>query len=247
MELATKSLSISYGKETFISLSDTSFYEGVTFLLGPNGSGKTTILKAIRLLIKFKGGLFFNDQPITSQFALENISYLPQHHATNINLSVTEVVLLGVYYKLGLKNNDKLVHDVHKLLRTLNILELADRELNTLSGGERKLVYLAQVLLKQPKILLLDEPCNFLDIKKQLVFYKYIASLKNMTVIVAEHNINYASRYGKRIILMKEGSDFWSGDSTQLCSKTINKVYEVNCVSFHIDKTKQFFFDSNEP
>ena len=245
MELIIDNLSIRYNKEPVIRSVNANFQAGITCLLGENGSGKSTLLKAIYLLVKSCGKITFGEKPLDKNFILQNISYLPQQIETNLNLSVTEVVLLGYHSQLGLIVDKKIKKRTINLLESLEIAHLKDKEFYKLSGGQKKLTYLAQSLLKKPKILLLDEPCNSLDLHNQLGLFNFLRSLEDIILIIAMHDVNFTIRYADKIIFLKNGTSVFVGGVDELTSSTINSVYNLVSNEFSVKNIKQYFIESN--
>lgn len=147
------------------------FTKGFNVILGPNGAGKSTLIKAIFGLVASEGEIFYGSKNLTEMKINEKIelmSYLPQMDLDSSNLTVLEMVLLGRLPDLNTKVSDEDLNVVMETLISLNIYDLANRIFTQLSGGQKKLVFIAQTLVRYPKLLLLDEPTNSLDLQKQL-------------------------------------------------------------------------------
>ena len=133
-------------------------------IVGPNGSGKSTLVKAVAGLLKASGRIRFNG----SEARPKSVGYMPQDLQTPMALTVLEVVLLGRLAELGLTVSADDLEAVRQVLQLLGMEALAGRYLSELSGGQRQMVFLAQALVSQPTVLLLDEPISALDICHQL-------------------------------------------------------------------------------
>nr|WP_078556726.1 heme ABC transporter ATP-binding protein [Bacillus alkalicellulosilyticus] len=184
-------------------------------ILGPNGSGKTTLMNMITGAIPvIKGQIYLYDKPITSYSSKELariVAVLPQKTHTAFSYSVYEVVSLGRYpYQKGLFQvfTEEDASVVEQAMRQTGVWHYKDKPLQSLSGGEQQRVMLARALAQQPKLLLLDEPTNHLDISYQM---SLLDTLKNwsqeneLTVISILHDVNMASMYCDRLLLLDKG------------------------------------------
>ncbi|WP_017728103.1 heme ABC transporter ATP-binding protein [Halalkalibacterium ligniniphilum] len=214
--LEAKNVSIGYDAELVVK--DLSFHvnKGEIFgILGPNGSGKTTLLKAISGLLPLQqGSITLHGKAIhayRSKELAQQIAVLPQDSATAFTYHVEEVVGLGRYpYQKGLLGREtKQDQDiVIEALKKTDTLQFRNKPLQTLSGGERQRVLLARALAQEPEMLLLDEPTNHLDISHQMSLLnslKQWSRTRELTVIAILHDLNMASLYCDRILLLDEG------------------------------------------
>lgn len=164
-------------------------------LLGPNGSGKTTLLKLIIGLIKpWHGSILFH-----GSYSLRSnkvtIGYVPQIESVDWNFPVTvrEVVGMGVWNQSGitpwLKRSAK--KEIDDLLQGLGIVEYASRQIRQLSGGEQQRVFLARALIRNPDILVLDEPTSGVDYNSREKILRILNDLnaRGMTIVVTTHDI----------------------------------------------------------
>ncbi len=239
MLVRVRDLVYGYGKEPILRGVSLSADEGeLVSIIGPNGSGKSTLLKCIAGIHRpWKGVIQIAGQDVAKINKRELnkiVSYLPQETIPPPSLlTVYEYVLLGRVQSLSGKVT--VPEEDHKaVIETLNMLELtsyARRYMNELSGGEKQLVYIAQALARKPRILLLDEPLNHLDIKNQ---FKVIRLLRELTrkldlcVIIVMHDINQAARYSDKIYLMHEGRIVAEGPPDEvLVPETLEKVYGI--------------------
>lgn len=166
-------------------------------IIGPNGGGKSTLLKIMLGLIKPSSGQVevLGKTPNKSR---RNIGYLPQHthFETDFPINVFETVLMGRYkqaFKGYTKNDEKIVC---KWLKNLDMLHLKDRQIEKLSGGQMQRVFLARALAREPKIILLDEPTASIDPKTQNSFYELLQDIKKkMAVILVSHDVGVVSSH----------------------------------------------------
>ena len=206
-------------------------------IVGPNGSGKSTLLKCINRILKTKQNTVLIDGKDTSKLNLKELSkimgYVPQNSTSTFPFTVFDVVLMGrkpyIHWNLSEQDNEI----VAEMLDFLGIGDLSMRHFNELSGGEQQKVIVARALAQQPQILLLDEPTSSLDIKHQLEILCMLRSLtqsKERSVIVSMHDLNLASRFSDRMIMLKQGKIFASGTpESVLTEENIEKVYGINC------------------
>ncbi|WP_421378648.1 adenosylcobinamide amidohydrolase [Bacillus salacetis] len=185
-------------------------------ILGPNGCGKTTLLKMISGLLKPETGNVFIDGKEISAYTMKELArlmaVLPQLNSQAFNYKVKDTVSLGRYaHQTGFFKNitakDEEIIDT--VMEQTGITRYKDHFLNELSGGERQRVFLAQALAQEPKVLLLDEPTNHLDLsyqKELLDYLKKATKETGLTVISIFHDLNLAGLYCDRLLLMEKGS-----------------------------------------
>jgi iron complex transport system ATP-binding protein len=208
-------------------------------MIGPNGSGKTTLLKCINKILQPKQGtIVLDNQEIKKLSRLEvakHIGYVPQSSANNPNaLSVFEVVMMGRRPHITWQSSEKDTEKVWTALKMLNIESLALRDFYELSGGEQQKVLIARAAAQEAKILLLDEPTSSLDIRHQLEVMNLIRKLvakEKLSAALAIHDLNLAARFCDKIVMMKRGEIFATGEATTvLTPENIRAVYGVEAV-----------------
>ncbi|EAL5963921.1 ABC transporter ATP-binding protein [Campylobacter jejuni] len=205
-------------------------------LMGHNGSGKSTLLKILARQLKPSfGKICFNDQDITdfsSKELARKIAYLPQHLPNLGYLSVRELVKMGrySYEKLFFKNQDRELID--EVMRLTNTLSLSNREIHTLSGGERTRSFLAMLLAQKSEFLFLDEPLAALDIVYQFELMELILRLNKefkVGIVLILHDINLAALYCDKIIALKEGRVIFNASKQEFMKETILKdIFNIN-------------------
>ncbi|WP_129596201.1 ABC transporter ATP-binding protein [Anaerophilus nitritogenes] len=229
MELSD--ISVSYQSKSVLKSVSSLLYGGqLVSIIGPNGTGKTTLIKAIAKLIKFKGTIHAKNTDGTNILTHE-IAYVPQMTVTTTDLSVFEMVLLGRVKDLSWKVEEIHLHAVTKILEELELIHLCYTPFSSLSGGQKQLVIMAQALVSSPKILLLDEPTSALDLRHQLqvldIAKKYTKDTGAITIVVI-HDLGLAARYSDYMILLNEGYSSKQGDPINvLDAHLLEKAYKV--------------------
>lgn len=195
-------------------------------IVGPNGSGKSSLLKVLSGFLPAGegdvrlGGLSLGKRSQADIARL--VAVVPQEYAQVFPFTVAETVLMGRFphrrarwWSIGV--GDETVNDLacaHQAMIDTDVLSLADRLVSDLSGGERQRVVIARALAQEPKILLLDEPTAFLDLQHQIEICSIVRRLKEergLTVVLVSHDLNLASQYCDRILMLKAGALFRLG------------------------------------
>ncbi len=211
--ISADNISVRYGEHHVIEQFSLAVDQGGFIgILGPNGCGKTTFLRAISRILKSDQGAVFIDgldaESYDSRTLAKTIGCVGQETDIAFPFTVREIVLMGRYPHIGklapLSPKDLAIAD--EAMKTTNTFHLADRLITEVSGGERQRVLIARTLTQQPRILLLDEPTSHLDINHQIEIMDLIRDLTpKITVIGVFHDLNLASYFCDRIVLMKQG------------------------------------------
>lgn len=210
-------------------------------MIGPNGTGKSTLLRLMaRLLKPDKGFIELNEKRLKDLSDIEVakiITYMPQSTILEYQFTVEQVVLMGRHPHRkrwqGTQREDLRITD--RAMELTGITHLKKRFITTLSGGERQLVFLARSIAQQSQVILLDEPTSDLDIYHQVQICKVIRSLveEGKTVVAAIHDINLAARYCDRILLLDRGSIIGADEPGQiLTTENILRVFQTNAYIF---------------
>lgn len=194
------SLSASY--DTNIVLQDVNFYvneNDFVGVIGPNGGGKTTLLKVILGLLKpVKGEIIFNKELLDGN----KIGYLPQISTGDLSypVTVTDVILSGlmlqkrVFSRMSVSDKKKAA----MIIEELGLAGMSGATLNELSGGQMQRVFLGRAIIGDPKLLLLDEPGNFVDTTFENDFYEKLKDLnKRMAILMVSHDVGTISAHIK--------------------------------------------------
>ncbi len=209
---------------------------GLVAILGHSGSGKTTILNAIGGLDKVnKGKIFVNGKKITkrSSYVVDkirnlNIGYIFQDYKLLDNLSVYENVAISLKM-IGIKNKKEIEKRVKYVLEAVKMYRYRNRPARMLSGGEKQRVAIARAIVKNPSIVIADEPTGNLDSKNSLEIMNIIKALsKDKLVILVTHEIDLANFYASRIIKLQDGKiieDYENKPKESLEYRLDNKLY----------------------
>jgi iron complex transport system ATP-binding protein len=236
--ISVKNLSFSYSDKPVLHDINLKIGRGsFTALLGPNGCGKTTLIKNISGYLKPQSGdVMVLDKPIRKLDIKERaklVGYIPQNTSSEFNFTSYDIVMMGRFpYLKPLQregNADREI--VRESMRLTDTWHLKDRLLSELSGGERQRVLIARALAQKPSILLMDEPVSHLDIKYQLEIISLIDNLcstLDITAVAVLHDINLAAMYCNEVILMRDGMVVSTGrPSSVLTEANIEKVFNV--------------------
>ena len=245
-------LNYSYGKKEVLKELSLNIDENkLTGIIGPNGCGKSTLAKNI---IKYINGKFesfkimdIDIRELSHKKIAQLISYIPQKSTIISNISVFDYVLLGRFPLL--KNSwdnysEKDYEIVENNISLLNIEELRDRNVETLSGGELQKALLARALAQEAKILLLDEPTSALDLNNAVEFMKILKNIsikKEISVIIIIHDLNLASLFCDSLIILKDGKFIEKGSPKEVINeKNIKSIYNLDCKVCYNENDKPY-------
>ena len=205
----------------------------VTGLIGPNGCGKTSLLRVLAGARRPTRGRVTVDgediHALPSRVRARRLALLEQHASTTLDLTVRQVVELGrIPYRGRWPGQDcEGAEHIHSALHLGRIEDLADRRWQTLSGGERQRTQLARALAQRPSLLMLDEPTNHLDLGHQIDFLETVRSL-GITTVAALHDLDLAAAFCDRLIVLRGGHVVAEGPvEAVLTSDLISEVYGV--------------------
>ncbi|ELY4323514.1 ABC transporter ATP-binding protein [Cronobacter turicensis] len=205
----------------------------ITVLTGPNGCGKSTLLHALAGLNPARGTVSLDGEPLLAlPFArrAQKVVLMPQSLPQGVHLHVLES-LLAARRASGAGNARDEEARALALLETLGICHLALRYLDQLSGGQKQLVGLAQSLIREPSLLLLDEPLSALDLNHQFQVMDVVARetrRRNMVTVVVVHDLNIALRHAGHVMMMKAGQLIACGEPGDVITPaSLASVYGV--------------------
>ena len=235
--LTLKNIGYHYGKLWALKEIDLNLHAGeILGILGPNGSGKSTLLKIMDGLLPPKEGeILIRNKPFSvlnrSDLAKE-VAMVAQENHFRFSFTALEVVLMGRYPHLNRLQFEgrKDLDTAYGALEATHAMDLAQRSIHELSGGERQRVLIARALAQEPKVILLDEPTSFLDLKYKREIFRLISALsrdKGLSVALVSHDMDLVAQYCHRIIMLKNGAVYEKGDPEKVVTAlNIEDVYE---------------------
>ncbi len=229
--LHTENITVRFGNKVVLDNICADFQAGtMTAVIGSNGVGKTTYLKSIAHLVPNHGKISLIENG-TPTYNKKEIAYVPQLGSLQTKLTVFEMVLLGLVHNLKWHVTEEQTEQVYETLKELGLLGIASQPFNTLSGGQKQLVSMAQSFIGKPKVLLLDEPTSALDLRHQLIVMnlaeEYTKREKAITLFVV-HDLMLASRYGENLFVLHKGGIFAYDKAEKVLSpELIQEVYGV--------------------
>lgn len=202
--LSIRSLSVNYdGMMALEGVDLDIFDDDFIGIIGPNGGGKTTLVKAIMGAVPYSGTISVADELRRGNHF--KIGYMPQVSQFDMNfpISIEEVVLSGLQADKGFFSRyskaDKM--KAHALLEQMGISDLASRPIGEVSGGQMQRALLCRAIISEPKLLILDEPTNFVDNRFEHEFYRMVQSLsKRMAIVIVSHDLGTISSVVKSIV-----------------------------------------------
>ena len=218
-------------------------------IIGPNGSGKSSLLKVLAKVLRPQTGmvrLFGQDLAVMSQDAMaRQVALVPQDFHPIFPFTVSEMVLMGRFphhqdghvlsgFRWERAEDIRLAEEA---MRETDVVHLADRSIDKCSAGERQRVLLARALAQNPQVLLLDEPTAFLDLNHQLDICRILSRLnqqRELTVILVSHDLNLASQYCDRLMLLNGGAIVCLGSPQEVIRPPVlEAVYGCNVLVDH--------------
>lgn len=207
-------------------------------VLGPNGCGKTTLLRALAGVIAWQGNVEADGislRGLSPKQRAKKIALMSQFSQTGFDYTVYETVMMGRYAHQGdsvfsaeTESDRRAVEDA---LRRTNVWELRDQTVTRLSGGQLQRVFLARTFAQEPQIILLDEPANHLDMRCQA---EMLESLRDWTtderrcVIAVFHDISLALAFADTVLLLEEGRMLVNGPADDLDLELLDRLYGMD-------------------
>lgn len=243
-----ENLSVSFEQKPILNKVNLEVEENQWYMiLGPNGVGKTTLVNAVAGQIDDYGGsIFFQGRNIKKMKPKEkarSAGFLTQHHEATYGYTVQEIVELGRYpyhkgmfYQEGAEDRQR----VDYALETTGMQDFRQRPVTTLSGGELQRTYLAQLLVQNPQVMILDEPANHLDLSFEADFYRLIDDWRReegRCVISIMHDLTVAKKYGDRALLLGRDNQVHEGRIDEVLSRArLQEVFDVDVVEMMRDR-----------
>ena len=219
-------------------------------VIGPNGCGKTTLLKILAHLLPYRGSVTLDGRELSSfsrKSLARKMALLAQSSGIYFPFSVYDTAALGRYPHSrslfnGLSPEDGKI--IRGILERLELIDVKDRLINELSGGQLQRVFLARALIQDPDIILLDEPTNHLDLKHQVELLEYLshwARDSGRTVVAVLHDLNLARRYAGAAILMHGGAIVSSGACENVLSGgALKETYGIDIRAFMLETLRSW-------
>lgn len=249
--LRVEHVTCGYGEKAVIQ--DVSFQleEGERIgIIGPNGCGKTTLLRAICGLLPSQGEIYIEDKNLREMKRKDiskKVAFMPQMSNVLFSYTVYETVMLGRYahgkHQIFQNEQKEDREWVLACLEKTGILSIKDKLITELSGGQLQRVYLARVFAQNPNIILLDEPTNHLDLKYQIELVEELKSWsreKRHAVIGVFHDINLALSFANRILLLEDGKIVELQRSEDFDLEKISRVYGMDVKKYMLHSLKRW-------
>lgn len=241
--LEIKNLTVEYGNFRAIDNVSFTIKDGeFVAVIGSSGGGKSSLMKAINLLVKPKSGsIKIDGEEMTAlssrklRMKRRKIGFVFQDYNLIDRLSVIENVLTGrLGYKSSLKSllgifSKEEYENAEKALEKVGLSEKLFVRGDELSGGQKQRVAIAKALVQEPKIILADEPIASLDVNSSKIimeYFKEINRVQGITVIINIHDVNIALKYADRVIALKKGKIVFDGKGSEITDDVLKRVYE---------------------
>lgn len=227
--LIVQNVTKNFGKFNALKEINLEFHNGVYGLLAPNGAGKTTLIKMLTtLLFPTSGSILYNGKDIIKldEGYREILGFLPQEFGYYKNYSPTAYLL----YLAALKGIDRQTAKtrVQELLKLVALEDVANKKMKKFSGGMIQRVGIAQAMLNDPKILILDEPTAGLDPKERVRFRNLLTDLaRDRIVILSTHIVSDVESIANEIIMIKDQQVLYQDSVSNICKKLAGLVYET--------------------
>ena len=252
MELFFCNISKSYNDNLALYNFTVSLQPGIYALLGPNGSGKSTLMNIITDNLKADSGeiTYTSDEGITENILKmgvrfrEKLGFMPQYPGLYPNFTVERFM----WYMAALKGlpKEKAKKDIPEILAAVELDDVPKRKIGALSGGMKQRLTLAQAVLGDPEILILDEPTAGLDPKQRIAIRNYISKIAfNKIVIIATHVVSDIEFIARDIIMLKKGVIVDNAPPHELTKKIEGKVWNVPCLESEVQSMQDTFRVTN--
>lgn len=221
------------------------FGTGMFGLLGPNGAGKSTLMRILVTLMKPSSGLVLvegRDIQKNRRELRKILGYLPQDFRFFSSLKTWEFLDYSGSLA-GMKNKKERLAEVDRLLDQVGLLEVRDRQANKLSGGMKRRLGIAQALIGNPRIIVVDEPTTGLDPDERIRFRNILSQLSqhDVTIILSTHIVGDISSTCQGMALLNRGELVFSGSPETLVKQAEGHVFRMNLTHWEYDKVKEIY------
>lgn len=245
--LEIRNLSKEYGNNLALDNFSIVMKKGIYGILGANGAGKSTLMNLITdNVTRTSGQILYNGRDILelgAQFRSE-VGYMPQQQGFYEQFSAKAFIIYMASLK-GMKHK-KAAAEADRLLKLVNLDDVAHKRIGSFSGGMKQRVLLAQALIGDPKILILDEPTAGLDPKERIRIRNMISELsKDKIIIYATHVVSDIECIADEVLLIKKGKMIGRGTPTELIDTVAGKVAEIVCTKEELNDLQQKYRFAN--
>ena len=241
MTLHFENVDKSYGKNHALDHFTATLTPGIYALMGPNGSGKSTLINILTDNLKADSGEITYDGENTLKMGVkfrEKLGFMPQYPGMYPNFTVEKFLWYMATLK-GLKK-DEAARQIAEVLEAVELADVPNRKISALSGGMKQRLALAQAVLGDPEILILDEPTAGLDPKQRIAIRNYIAKIAlQKIVLIATHVVSDVEYIAKEVIFLKKGKITDLAPAHELAAKIDGKVWEITCKSEEVAQLQQ--------
>lgn len=243
MQIEITALKKSYGENAVLKDISLTIENGMYGLLGRNGAGKTTFMRILSTLLKPSAGkITFDHIPLEETEQIRPlIGYLPQEFSLYPDMSVLEIMrYLAAISKIPVEIQRERIPN---LLQQVNLWDHRKRKVRKLSGGMKRRLGIAQALLNNPKVLIVDEPTAHLDPEERLRFYNLLDEFSSdRIVIVSSHIVADIESVCANVAVLDSGQLLYAGTIDQLAEKARGKVYELTIPKDKLEVAKQDYY-----
>ena len=247
MTLTITNISKSYGTNLALDSFTATLDAGIYALLGPNGSGKSTLMNILTDNLKADSGeIQYNGENILDMGIRfrEKLGFMPQYPGLYPNFTVERFM----WYMAALKglSKEESMRQIPEILTAVELDDVPKRKIGALSGGMKQRLTLAQVVLGDPEILILDEPTAGLDPKQRIAIRNYISKIAfNKIVLIATHVVSDIEFIAKDIIMLKKGVILDNASPHELIKKIEGQVWFVPCTESDVQVMQDNFHVTN--
>lgn len=219
-------------------------------IVGPNGCGKSTLLKSIANLLDYSGNITLDSKEVKNlprKELAQKVALMTQSSTIHFPYTVYETVALGryahlkgVFAQLGTEDNEIILRSIENV----GILDIKDKLISELSGGQLQRVYLARAFAQDPEVILLDEPTNHLDLKCQIEILDYLnkwTKENNKIVVAVLHDLNLVQAFGEKVVMIDKGRIVSEG-SPEVVFKDdkLSEVYGIDVKGFMVETLEKW-------
>jgi len=250
--LSLNSVGVSYGRHEVLRDITFDVAPGQKLaILGPNGCGKTTLLKSIDGLLEYTGEIVLFGSELRTFRRIElarEVALLSQNPTSYFAYTVYDTVAMGLYAQsgnrmFGSSRTASQAASVEAALEVTGLSDIRDQPINELSGGQAQRVFLARTIVQNPRVLLLDEPNNHLDIRYQLELLRYLDDWmdESRIIIGVFHDLNLALRFTTDVLVLADGRIAAYGNATEVLTRAFLQDVFAADVAGYLAGSGQFW------